>query len=340
MTEKNSFEGVPMTELKDRPTAEAMLVAPHGMGFGEGAISYDKRANDEVPSEELTKVSEMISTADILITVDTDKLTGEQLDDDGCGDGRGITNAQGEIVELTQGDKKLKKSLNRAKVFGGGATMALAAKVAVGEADVPLQQLFRQAMTDLDDHDIDYGAHSDEHAHGHKSGCGAIDNAPAIIANAAKYRDGIYATLLSLDDTIDAHMLDDVLDNFEAYNTDVNKANYKGKDVLDDIASEEKVIKKLTSDHYEMFIVLNDVEGYTVNQHTVRDATDENVQVFTVDMWRIANLASRLYEDEPEEIQQRAILGELVYTLATAATLTKGDLPVYRIRETRDKVYA
>lgn len=325
-----------MTELKDRPTAETSLVAPKGMGFGEGAISYVARANSGVPQEELEKVSQMIISGEVLVSVDTDKLTGEQLDDDGCGDGRGITDAQGEIVELRQGDKKLKKSLNRAKVFGGGATMALASKIAVGEVDEPLQQLFRQAMTELDDHDIDYGAHSDEHAHGSKSGCGAIDNAPVIIANAAKYRDGIYATLLSLDDTIDAQMLDDVLDSFEAYNTQANTVNYTGKDVLDDIASEDKVIKKLISDHYEMFIVLNTVEGYTVNQHTVRDATKENVQVFTVDMWRIADIAYRLYSEDPEEIQQRAVLGELVYTLATAATLTAGDLPIYRIRETPD----
>ncbi len=340
MTYENQFEGNNPTELKAKPTTEALLVAPHGLGYGEGAISYENRAKTDVPEQELEKVASLLLSGDVLVSIDTDKLTGEALDDDGCGDGRGITNEQGEIVEVMQGDKILKKSLNRAKVFGGGATMALSTLIATNQAEKPLQDMFSQAMKVMDDAEIDYGAHSDEHAGGDKSGCGAIDNAPKILQNAVKYRDSIYSTILSLDDEIDAQMLDEVLDSFASYADTHLGAEYSGKEVLDGIKKEEKVVKKLTSNHHEMYIALNDVAGYTVNQHAIRDATEEKVQVFAVDTWRIKEIANRLYESEDKELGQKAVLGEMIYTLATAATLTAGDLPVYRMQESREAVYA
>lgn len=341
MSPEQKIEGnTPMPEMKAKLTTDLLAVAPHGLGFGEGAISYDARANNEVPAEELDKVIEILASPDVLAVIDTDKLTGEALDDDGCGDGRGITNQAGEIVEVMQGDTVLKKSLNRAKVFGGGATMALSTLIATNHADGSLQELFTEAMTAMEEAEIDYGAHSDEHAHGDKSGCGAIDNAPKILQNSVKYRDAIYATILSLDDAIDAHAVDEVLDSFASYTEAHGNSQYSGKQVLDDIKSEEKVVKKLVSDHYEMYIVLNEVEGYTINQHSVRNATEERVQVFAVDMWRLQDIASRLYDGADEETKQKAVLGELVYTLATAATLTAGDLPVYRIRESNESISA
>jgi hypothetical protein len=143
-----------------------------------------------------------------------------------------------------------------------------------------------------------------------------------------------------MNDQIDAQVLDEVLDSFASFAQKQTESMYNGKTVLDGIKQEEKVVKKLVSDYSEMFIVLNEVAGYTVSQHTVRDATKEKVQVFAVDMWRIQEIANRLYDGEDEETKQRAVLGEIAYTLATAATLTAGDLPVYPISESRDTVYA
>ena len=329
-----------MLELRTTPETEAACIAPSGLGFGEGAISYAARAETEVQVEELSKVTSIIASPRVLTPIDVDKHTGELLDDDGCGDGRGITNQAGDIVEVTQGDKVLKKSLNRSKVFGGGATMALATRIAIGEAkNKQLSELFSESMQLMDEAEVDFGAHSDDHAHGEKSGCGAIDNAPKIIENTLTYRDEIYETILSLDDGIDAQILDSVLDNYAHYAEVVQQGNYSGKQVLDEIKGEEKVVKKLVAGHSEMYIVLNEVEGYSVNQHTVRDATHEQVQVFAVDLWRVHDIANRLYETEDDETKQQAVLGELVYTLATAATLTAGDLPVYRISEKHDNLH-
>lgn len=318
-------------ELQVQPKIEAHCIAPEGLGFGEGAISYASRAMDGQLSGELNKAESILKTPRVLTPIDVDK-NGDPIDDDGCGDGRGVADEAGNIVEVTQGDLKLDKSLNRAKVFGGGATMALAARIALGRADVPLQGLFSDARDDLDEAGIDFGAHSDEHAHGEKSGCGAIDNAPKIIENVVKYRRDIHATIKSLDENVDEAILDDVLDKFVSYDESTDQTDYSGKNVLDYIKQDEKVVKKLVSDHREMFIVLNEVEGHTVDQHAVREESDGQIQAFAVDMWRLRDIADRLYGDGEDDSRQRALLGELVYTLATAATLTDGSLPVYQTK--------
>ena len=97
--------------------------------------------------------------------------------------------------------------------------------------------------------------------------------------------------------------------------------------MVGEIIDSGKIVKELTGKHLEMYIVLNDVEGYTVNQELVREVSGDQVQVFAVDVWRLKELAAELYE-QPEE-QALALKSMLVYTLAVAATLTKGDLPVY-----------
>jgi hypothetical protein len=72
--------------------------------------------------------------------------------------------------------------------------------------------------------------------------------------------------------------------------------------------------------------VLNTVRACTVNQKLIREITDDKAQIFAVDVWRMQDIAGKLYDDRAAH--QRAFLSELIYTLATAAVLTKGDLPV------------
>jgi hypothetical protein len=49
-----------------------------------------------------------------------------------------------------------------------------------------------------------------------------------------------------------------------------------------------------------------------------------------VDSPRLEDIAHNLFPDNSQK-QQQAYLSELIYTLAIAAVLTKGDLPVYLI---------
>ena len=110
-----------------------------------------------------------------------------------------------------------------------------------------------------------------------------------------------------------------------------NQGPYSGRKVIDRIVGTGKVIKKLGGDHRERRIILNTVRGYTVNQQLIRKGTDGRAQAFAVDIPRLEDIATKLFPDDAEGSSQ-AYLSELIYTLSTAAVLTKGDLPVYMIQ--------
>jgi hypothetical protein len=66
----------------------------------------------------------------------------------------------------------------------------------------------------------------------------------------------------------------------------------------------------------------------------VRDVTGGKTQLFDVDIWRLKEIAYALHGGSDYD---QAFISELVYTLGVAATLTRGDLPVYyaALREDR-----
>ena len=293
---------------------EVNCIAEEGLGFGEGDISSAK-----VDKVVLKDVLAAIDSKKILVKIDEDK-EGRQVDDDGCGDGR-------EVARIHEGTKVLGQSLHRPKIFGGGATMAVAALVGQGHRkELGLQDLFSSAIADLAKHDLPFGAHTDDKAKGDKSGCGAIDMAPRIIENVGVFEDNIKgaAALILGDD----EGIQEVIDYFKDYHQDHHEDAYKGAGVMLEIVGEGKIIKELTGAHQEVAIVLNTVPGYTVNQQHIRSISSEQAQVFGVDVPRLATVAERLYPESEAE-QKRALISMVVYTLATAGTLTKGDLPVF-----------
>jgi hypothetical protein len=301
------------------PKLEVVEVAPNGLDYGEGSISYEDR-KDEVGPEILARVDEVISSPEILVAVSQDK-NGNTIDDDGCGDGRNW-------ARIVEGAQERFKSLHRPKVFGGGATMAVSTFIGLGRAKAKsLRENFSGAMSRLHDRMIDYGAHTDTtHAHGPNCGCGAIDKAPVIVGNAVKFQKEIRGSIEALG--IDTTGLDEVEAEYVAYANEIEDQDYAGAEVMQEIADNGKVIKELDDNHKEMLVLLNMVDGYTVDQEKVREVSGGQVQVFAVDVWRVKQLAERLYADESESVRHKAFLSQLVYTLATAATLTKGDLPV------------
>jgi hypothetical protein len=298
-------------------TNNVTLLAPHGLGYGQGSISYAARAS----SINVAELEAAVKSADILVPVDRDD-EGRLLDDDGCGDGR-------KAVRVLEGKIIHSRSLNRAKVFGGGVAMTAAALIGLGKAgDMPLNDLFRMALRQLQQLHIGYGAHTDRHHTDPKAcGCGAIDKAPNAIQNIVDYEQEIRGSLAALG--IDSPAVDEVFDAFRTYAKLASKdATYEGRKVADDIIDSGVVVKDLGDDHKEMYVILNHVEDYTINQEFIRAITDGEAQVFGVDVWRMQDLAKRAFAADAG----KAFIGELVYTLGVAATLTKGDLPVYTIQ--------
>jgi hypothetical protein len=81
-----------------------------------------------------------------------------------------------------------------------------------------------------------------------------------------------------------------------------------------------------------MAIIMNNFKGHTVDQSLVRQATGDSLQVFAFDVWRVEEIAQKMYPDDAEK-QHLSVLSQLVYSMGVAAVLTNGDLPVYSISE-------
>lgn len=288
-----------------------------GLGFGEGEIS------GEGDPHALALADEVVRSDQILVPVSRDEH-GRIIEDDGCGDGRGVKL----IFRFKQ---FFRRSLNRAKVFGGAVAMTAAGLIGIGHAEgYTVEETFNSAIETLDKREVEYGAHTDELANGENSGCGAIDNAPKIVRAAIKYEAQIRETIDALG--ADTSQLNAVYNNFRAFVGELPEdEEYSGRRVMSSIVRAGKFIKQLAGRHHEKFILLNTVQGHTVNQELVRKITHGKVQVFAVDIWRLDDIAAGLHPHDPVS-ESQTYLSELIYTLATSAVLTKGDLPVYLIK--------
>jgi hypothetical protein len=321
--ERIVFNGEDGFEM-ERPELAITRVS-EGLEYGDGKI-----AAHSIPAEIQRTVDDTIEHhPDFLVSIDIDE-TGQSLDDDGCGDGRGVN-------KIFRGlHTELKRSLNRAKVFGGAVAMTAGIWIGRGVTEgQTLESVFHGVREDLDKRGINYGGHTAEHiAPGREaidSGCGAIDLAPQIVLAAGTYESPIRETLKALG--IDSPAVDTVFTNYRSYaETLPRQPEYRGKRVMNGVQQSEKVVKELAGGHLECRIVLNMVRGYTVNQGLIRGSTDGQAQVFAVDVWRLQDIAKAQYPAD-EMAEQEAFVSELVYTLATAGVLTRGDLPVYIIEE-------
>ena len=323
-------------EINGNEECESMeqAMAPHsvrritdGLEFGDGAIS----AADGDPTD-LRLIDETIyNHPAALVAVDADE-NGELLDDDGCGDGRPVTPGM-----IFRGTTPLKRSLNRPKVFGGALAMTAAMRIGLGKAaGAPLTQVYDAAIDHLQARGINFGAHTADHvASGREeldSGCGAIDNSLKIIQAAVSHETAIRGAIKALG--FNEAGLDEVYDNFREYAATLpEQSGFSGKAVIGQIIKHDKVVKQLQGAHCERRIVINTVRDFTVNQGLIRNLTDDRGQVFAVDAWRLGDIAHQSYPEQLE-LQQKALLSELVYTIATAAVLTKGDLPIDVIEAT------
>lgn len=281
-----------------------------GLGFGSGKISG---GSDTAPAGILAAVDDAImNNTDILVPLDAD--------DDGCGDGRAVK-------AVSRDDEILERNSNRAKIFGGGLAMGVAARIGSGLTDdTPLQKLFASVSEELDQKHLNYGAHTDDHAAGEKCGCGAIDLCPQAIANVAVFAQPIRVAIEALG--IDSTNFNHVIANFVSYGNAIADQSFSGAEVMHTIQSRHKIIKQLAGDHKEKRIIVNMVDGMTVNQSLIRQVSGGAVQVFATDAWRLSQIADTLSGDDAT-LRQQIFLSELVYTLSVAGTLTAGDLPVY-----------
>lgn len=356
-------EGTPM-DITEKEHARTIveLIAPNGLGFGEGGISVKVQTEQGILTPETPRYIHEV------LTNDPNAFKPVEVNDDGCGDGRPWWKIIQEYTD-ENGDTKIRffgKSKLRAKVFGGGLVAAasmwrtLQGVPRDNAATVGGDRAFMAVK--LAESEFVHGAHSDDHAEAPNCGCGAIDKYPLITANAVKYKKEIIDTLEVMygdafkdneSAILQAYGVYEKLAESEGYFTDAS-----GQESMAQILESGAVVKELAGRHIEETIVINDVEGTTLDQRhfteTVKNLHDQEkpriVQAFCVDTWRgrqIADVVTKIAQDEDksnndpskqpfdsESTWKIAYADFLIRTLAVAGTLTAGDLPVYRRRAT------
>lgn len=333
---------------QERAAATITLIVPEGLQFGEGGISVKEQIKKGILTPEAPKhIYELLMN-------DPNAFKPIEATDDGCGDGRPWSKVIQQTTE--NGQKKInlyKTSLLRAKVFGGGLVTASSMWRTINGVpnDTETAGQDRSFMAkELKQREFSHGAHSDDHAEGQNSGCGAIDNYSLITANALKYRDEITNVLAGLyGDTLEENQ-DAIESTFKVYEALSRESAYfsdvSGKQSMEQILQAGAVVKELAGHHVEETIVINDVPGTTLDQpyftQTVKNACIEKqkpqtIQAFSVDVWRgreIADIVTSIACEQDsmrdsDNVRRLAYADFLIRTLAVASTLTAGDLPVY-----------
>lgn len=325
---------------RDKKSAEVSVLAELGLGFGnEQGISPVRHIEDgefDQASYEATKEI-LISDDEVYVTIS------DEADDDGCGDGRFTARIYKLLNPETNHVQTFKRSLVRAKLFGGGliaaASMWRMVDGVAGDKTLDGDRSFMASK--LKDRGISYGAHTDNHAEGEACGCGAIDKYELISRNVTAYQSEILNTLPALYDASmeeNSDAVTTVLEQYESLSSEYF-AGTTGRGSMDSIEKEGAVVKELGGKHLEGYIVINTVDNTTLDQDKLREKLIEqgyspNVQVFVVDEWRgrmyanvVAEIAAEQDKDR-DEAYKVAYADFLIRTLAVSATLTKGDLPV------------
>lgn len=159
------------------------------------------------------------------------------------------------------------------------------------------------------------GGHTDDHASGEGSGCGANDKLPLIYGFISQYGDQLREVAANLGVTIDDESFATIKQN-AAERNDFST----GRELLDALkAYGEDKADPLEGAHKEVVAVINTKEGTTLDRHAVRREFGPNYQAFNVDVWSF-NEAAELVSETPEEVQAKTFAMTL-YNLATAHVL-------------------
>lgn len=339
---------------QERPVSSTVeCIAPHGLGYGEGKISTVERAQTDMAfSDKLAFIGDKIVN-------DSETFKSVEANDDGCGDGRGVLRIfQRYFADGLSKVISFNRSLRRAKVFGGGAAVGASMWRTINRRPrngETVQGDIGFIVDEFSERRFAHGAHTDTHAQGEKCGCGAIDNYPLVTSNALKFRESITENLKAIYGGAYADNHYAIETAFAAYEELAQDEGYfsnaNGKKTMETLLDDGAVVKELDGEHREGAIILNEIEGTTVDQ--VHLATllaekfgkdTEPVQAFVVDTWRgrqiaeeITKIAKNVNPDvDEDEVRRVAFADFLIRTLAVAATLTKGDLPVYHRRAVKE----
>lgn len=160
------------------------------------------------------------------------------------------------------------------------------------------------------------GGHTDSHAQGDVSGCGANDKLPLIYDYISRRGDELRSLTEALGVVVndEAHGL--ILANATGRSSFSTGGELLGE--LRGIAGEEAV-DPLTGSHNEAVAVINLRSGTTLNREALAVEFGNDYQAFNVDAWSFAEAAEAVSLSEEEANQK--VVAMAYYNLATAGVL-------------------
>lgn len=168
------------------------------------------------------------------------------------------------------------------------------------------------------------GGHSDDHAHGDSTGCGAIDGQKRKndILTDDKKSETIRSVLGFIYNSANLDFNNQLFDlatsnakELSQYSDSYFKDKYTSLDLIEESSLEG--VEVLSGTHNEVSLTLNLVENTTFDRDSYNQMSDNKIQNFNIDVWAIL-----------KEYGDNAIF-VLIDDLATALDLTDGTLKVF-----------
>jgi hypothetical protein len=244
------------------------------------------------------------------------------------------------------------------KVAGGTAHAALAYRI-VDTENLRENLIFEEDIKIVIDRfkkiGIGFGGHIDDHQEGSNTGCGAVDNINLILdrlqhPEPQEQLRGL--TQLILGEDYDGSVMMNEIFGRMLY-LDALKPSYMPKENDDpngeflykktivstlrqNADTAQDTVPALVGPHHEVALVLNFVANTTFDTDRFSHDNNNEIQVFTWDVWHMYEEAQRLYKYNMHEaisVQQRAIENRMKYlttrtllAIATLMVLTDGSL--------------
>ena len=173
-----------------------------------------------------------------------------------------------------------------------------------------------RAMTDfLRQQQIEIGVHTDSHADGDASGCGANDKLPIIYEYIAQRSE----VLRKLSKKLGVEVPDSVHEMI-VQNAAERQTFSTGRELLKVVEETGSAhIETLEGVHNEVAAVINTVEGSTLDRMALQQEFGETYQAFNVDVWAFESAAQAISQSNEEK--QANVAAMVYYNLATAHVL-------------------
>lgn len=182
---------------------------------------------------------------------------------------------------------------------------------------------YRNTVQLLQERGFDVGCHTDDHAHGDASGCGANDKLPAIYSYMTRKGDVLRQTAELLGVSVD-----DATHTLITGNAVARTEFSAGAELLTALREQagDEAVDPLEGNHLEVAAVINKRPGTTLDRKALAAEFGLDYEAFNVDVWTFEE-AARATSASEDEVRQK-VAAMVYYNLATTYVLAGAKLRV------------